>query len=119
MMQANHASPNRKMRSGEDYLRSLKDGRHVYADGELVRDVTTHPAFRGAAQSLADLFDIAAAPERRELMTYPSPRTGAPGWRAWQSPKNLAGLRARRRAAEKWAEGTFGLMGRTPDHVAG
>ena len=28
-------------------------------------------------------------------------------------------LRARRLFSEKWAEATFGLMGRTPDHVAG
>ena len=70
------------MRSGEEYLRSLKDGRRVYADGELVGDVAAHPAFREAAKSLAHLFDVAAAPEHRELMTYPSPATGAPVWRA-------------------------------------
>jgi 4-hydroxyphenylacetate 3-monooxygenase len=107
-----------KMRSGEDYLRSLKDGRRVYVDGELVTDVVAHPAFREAARSLAHLFDIAAAPEHRELMTYPSPATGAPVWRAWQIPKSHAELRAKRLAAEKWAEASFGLMGRTPDHVA-
>jgi len=108
-----------KMRSGEDYLRALKDGRRVYADGERVKDVTTHPAFREAARSIARLFDIAAAPENRELMTYPSPRTGAPVWRAWQIPTSHAELAAKRRAAETWAAATFGLMGRTPDHVAG
>jgi aromatic ring hydroxylase len=73
-----------KMRTGEDYLRALKDGRRVYVDGELVTDVVAHPAFREAARSLARLFDIAAAPEHRELMTYPSARRcGAPG----KSPK--------------------------------
>ena len=117
MTQVNQAFA--KMRSGEDYLRSLKDGRHVYADGELVKDVTTHPAFREAAKSVAHLFDVAAAPENREVMTYPSPRTGAPVWRAWQIPKSHAELAAKRRAAETWAAATFGLMGRTPDHVAG
>src|SRR5580704_6412062 len=117
MTQVNQA--NGSMRSGADYLRSLRDGRHVYADGELVKDVTTHPAFREAAKSVARLFDVAAAPENRDVMTYPSPRTGAPVWRAWQIPKSHADLRAKRLAAEKWAEATFGLMGRTPDHVAG
>jgi hypothetical protein len=29
------------------YLRSLKDGRTVWLDGEQVQDVTTHPAFTG------------------------------------------------------------------------
>jgi 4-hydroxyphenylacetate 3-monooxygenase len=117
--QADQAAHHGKMRTGEDYLRSLRDGRCVYVDGERVADVTTHPAFREAARSIAHLFDIAAAPENRELMTYPSPTTGAPVWRAWQIPKSHADLRAKRLAAEKWAEASFGLMGRTPDHVAG
>ena len=107
------------MRSGAEYLRSLRDGRAIFVDGERVKDVTTHPAFREAARSVARLFDVAAAPEHRELMTYPSPKTGAPVWRAWQIPKSHDDLRAKRRAAEIWAEATFGLMGRTPDHVAG
>jgi 4-hydroxyphenylacetate 3-monooxygenase len=107
------------MRTGSEYLRSLRDGRAIFVDGERVKDVTTHPAFREAARSVARLFDVAAAPENRELMTYPSPKTGAPVWRAWQIPKSHDDLRAKRRAAEVWAETTFGLMGRTPDHVAG
>ena len=107
------------MRTGADYLRSLQDGRQVFLDGELVTDVTRHPAFRAAARSLANLFDIAAAPAARELMTFPSPTTGAPVLRAYQVPKTHADLRARRLFSEKWAEATFGLMGRTLDHVAG
>jgi len=107
------------MRSGSDYLKSLNDGRQVFVDGERVADVTAHAAFREAARSIARLYDIAAAPESRELMTFPSPRTGAPVLRAYQIPKTHADLRARRLFSETWAEATFGLMGRTPDHVAG
>ncbi len=51
-------------------------------------------------------------------MTYPSPDTGAPVWRCFQIPRSHADLRAKRIAAERWAELSFGLMGRTPDHVA-
>src|SRR5205085_1891199 len=47
------------MRTGADYLRSLKDGRQVFLDGERVADVADHAAFRGAARSLARLFDVA------------------------------------------------------------
>jgi 4-hydroxyphenylacetate 3-monooxygenase len=39
--------------------------------------------------------------------------------RAYQIPRTHADLRARRLFSETWAEATFGLMGRTPDHVAG
>src|SRR6266571_6928701 len=107
------------MRTGAEYLRSLKDGRRVFVDGERVKDVAAHPAFRGAARSIANLYDIAAAPELRERMTFPSPKTGQPVQRAWQIPRTHADLRARRLFSETWAEATFGLMGRAPDHVAG
>jgi 4-hydroxyphenylacetate 3-monooxygenase len=107
------------MRSGSDYLKSLNDGRHIVLDGETVADVTSHPALREAAQSLANLYDIARAPERREAMTFSSPRTGDPALRAYQIPHSHADLAARRRFSETWAEATFGLMGRTLDHVAG
>src|SRR5207237_3647177 len=107
------------MRTGAELLRSLDDGRQVFVDGERVGKVTEHPAFREAARGMGRLLDIAAAPELRERMTYPSPKTGAPVWRAWQIPRTHADLKARRLFHETWAEATFGLMGRTPDHVAG
>ena len=44
------------LRTGSEYLRSLRDGRRVFVDGELVKDVTEHPAFRQAARSLAAPF---------------------------------------------------------------
>jgi len=107
------------MRTGSEYLRSLNDGRQVFLDGERVKDVTAHRAFREAARSIARLYDIAAAPELRERMTFPSPRTSEPVLRAFQIPRSHADLAARRAFSETWAEATFGLMGRTPDHVAG
>jgi len=66
------------MRTGSEYLRSLNDGRQVFVDGECVKDVTTHRAFREAVRSIARLYDIAAAPEMRERMTFVSPKTGEP-----------------------------------------
>jgi len=88
----------RPVRSGADYLASIKDdGRHVYYDGELVRDVTSHAAFKGAARSLARLFDVAADPANAETMTFASPKTGAPVWRCYQIPKTAADLASRRR----------------------
>jgi 4-hydroxyphenylacetate 3-monooxygenase len=109
----------RPLRTGAQYLASLNDGRQVFLEGERVGDVSRHPAFREAARSVARLYDIAAAPENRELMTLTSPKTGSPVLRAFQIPRTHADLRARRLFHEKWAEATFGLMGRSPDHVAG
>ena len=42
-------------KTGAEHIKSLKDGRTVYLDGELVGDVTEHPAFRNAVHSAAAL----------------------------------------------------------------
>ena len=108
------------LRTGAAYMDSIRaDGRSVFHDGELIGDVTGHAAFRGAAQSIARLYDIAANAELRDVMTFASPATGLPVARCYQIPKSLDDLRDRRKMMTRWAEATFGLMGRTPDHVAG
>ena len=111
-----------RLRTGADFLSDLRNKpRTVYVDGERVTNVAEHRAFRGGARSIARLFDFAAAPENRETMTFvppDSPAEAGPVWRCWQIPRTHAELRAKRIAAEKWAELSFGLMGRTPDHVA-
>ncbi|WP_160121270.1 4-hydroxyphenylacetate 3-hydroxylase family protein [Rhodovarius lipocyclicus] len=109
----------RPLRTGAEFLASLDDGRVVMVDGQRVANVATHPAFAGAAQSAARLFDIAADPAMRERMTYPCPETGRPILRAYQIPRSHADLRAKRLASETWSEVSYGLIGRTPDHVAG
>jgi 4-hydroxyphenylacetate 3-monooxygenase len=106
-------------RSGADFLASLASTpRSVFVDGERVSDPSKHPAFREAAKQIAGLYDFAFAPENIEAMTYVEPETGWRALRCYQIPKTHADLAAKRIAAEKWAELSFGLMGRTPDHVA-
>src|SRR5215212_3030994 len=104
-------TPSTSLRTGAEYLRSLNDGRAVFVEGERVKDVSRHKAFREAARSVGRLYDIAAAPENRELMTFTSPKTGAPVHRSYQMPASHTDLRQRRLFHEKWAEATFGLMG--------
>ena len=108
------------MRSGNDYLNAIKsDGRQVFIDAACVGDVTTHPAFREAAHSIARLFDVAADPANRELLTFPSPATGEPVNRCYMIPRSREDLTARRKALWRFSEESFGYMGRTPEHVAG
>jgi 4-hydroxyphenylacetate 3-monooxygenase len=106
------------MRHGDDYIESLRDGRAVYLDGEPVEDVTAHPAFRGAIRRIAALYDRARDPARADQLTYVDPETGARHSTMWLVPRTADDLRARRRAHEFWAQGSYGLMGRTPDHVS-
>lgn len=106
-------------RTGAEYIESLRDGRHVYVNGERVGDVTRHPAFENAVRSVGSLYDIAASPEHRDVMTYPSPKTAERVNKAFLLPRAPEDLAARREAQRVWAEATYGLMGRSPDHVAG
>jgi len=113
-------SQTRPLRTGAQFLADIAlNPRSIVVDGEICTDPTTHPAFAAAAASIAKLYDFAAAPENREVMTYASPVDGQPVLRACQIPRSHADLTAKRIASEKWAELTFGLMGRSPDHVAG
>jgi 4-hydroxyphenylacetate 3-monooxygenase len=107
------------VKTGEQHLRSLRDGRAVYIDGERVDDVTTHPAFRNAVAVAAGLYDYQAHPENLERMTF-APECGSDARinRCWQLPRSYEDLVTRRRALVEWAEQTCGFLGRAPDHVA-
>jgi 4-hydroxyphenylacetate 3-monooxygenase len=102
------------MRRGADYLGDLsRDGRTVLVEGVPVDDVTTHPGFAAAARTIASLYDSAA--DRADL-AY---EDGGTSYSAkWLIPRTAADLATRTRVHRHWAEGTFGLMGRTPDFVA-
>ncbi len=105
-------------RCGEEYVRGLRDGRTVLLNGERVPDVTTHPAFAAGIRSIAGLYDLAADPANRELMSYPSPRDGRPVNKSWLVPRSRDDLATRRHAIKFWADASYGLLGRSPDHVA-
>jgi 4-hydroxyphenylacetate 3-monooxygenase len=105
-------------KTGQDHIRSLQDGRSVYIYGANVADVTTHPAFRQAIQTVAALYDFQARSDVIEAMTFASPDTGRRVNRCWQLPESYTQLTERRRALEAWAELHLGFMGRSPDHVA-
>ena len=104
------------MRTGKDYLKSLKDGREVVINGELVKDVTEHPAFSGVCQTVAGLYDFIAG--NRADMTFASPTSGKPVSLCHLIPRSIEDLQRRRRALTLSAERTFGLLGRSPEHVA-
>lgn len=106
------------MRTGRDYIESLRDGRRIYLDGELVTDVAQHPAFAPSVEAVADLYDLSSDPGNAAIMRHQSPELGRAISTFWLIPRSREDLTARRRAHELWQERTFGLMGRTPDHVA-
>ena len=105
-------------KTGAEHLRSLQDGRTVYLDGELVKDVTEHKAFRNAVRSAAVLYDYQARPENIEAMTFRPEGARRRVNRGWQMPKSYEEMVERRKALQAWAALSGGFLGRSPDHLA-
>lgn len=105
--------------TGAEYLQSLRDGREVYIHGERVKDVTTHPAFRNAARSVAKLYDALHAEQTKEVLTTATD-TGNGGYthRFFKAARSREELIGQRDAIAQWARITYGWMGRSPDYKA-
>ncbi len=104
------------IKTGQQHLDAIRDGRLVFLDGRAVEDVTSHPAYRNAAASIGALYDYQAA--NPDLMTFEVPGKPVRANRAWQLPRCYEDLVVRRRALTAWSELHCGFMGRSPDHVA-
>lgn len=101
-------------RTGNDYIKSLRDGRQIFINGKLISDHVEHRAFRNAIRSAAALYDYQAA--NQEEMTFTTP-TGKQANRAWELPDTREKLLKRGLAAQVWAARSYGWLGRSPDHV--
>jgi 4-hydroxyphenylacetate 3-monooxygenase len=105
--------------TGAEFLESLRDGREIYIYGERVKDVTTHPAFRNSAASVALLYDALHAKETKDVLTGPTD-TGSGGYthKFFKVARTAAEVVAQRDAIAAWARVTYGWLGRSPDYKA-
>lgn len=104
------------LRTGADYLKSLDDGRQVYIGKELVKDVTRHVAFRNTARSFARIYDLKRAPENIGVMSYAEDGERYSSW--YLLAKTTDDLAQRAETHRRVARWSYGLMGRSPDHVS-
>ena len=102
--------------SGKDKLERMRDGRVIYIGAERVDDVTTHPALRAGAATVAGLYDLKADPAQRELFTFEE--NGELISLYWLRCRTRDDLRRRMRCMKAIADATHGLIGRSPDQVA-
>src|SRR6476620_8379472 len=107
------------MRTGSDYLQSLKERKSAtFVGGEQVNDVTAHPAFANAVSTVAKLYDVSSNPANAEKLTFKA-EDGKRYNNMWLLPRQRQDIDGRNRLHTAWAEVTWGLLGRSPDHVAG
>ena len=102
---------------GKQKLERMRDGRAVYIGRERVADVTCHPAFRHGAETIASLYDMKADPRRRDELTFEE--DGEVSSLYWLRCRTRDDLARRTVCHKALADATYGLIGRSPDHIAG
>lgn len=103
--------------TGATYLESLDDGREVWFDGERVKNVTEHPAFRNAARSMARLYDALHDPALHDDLTTVD-KFGQRTHRFFAPAYSAEDLQKARKAIDIWQRINYGWMGRSPDYKA-
>lgn len=101
------------LKTGSDHLESLRDGRVVYIGSERVADVTTHPAFRNAARSMAAIYDL-----KRSDPEYSFEEGGERYSSYFLKARSRDDLLKRTKLHRAIADMSHGLLGRSPDHVS-
>lgn len=102
---------------GKQKLERMRDGRAVFIGRERVADVTRHPAFRHGAETIAALYDMKADSRRRDELTFEE--DGEVSNLYWLRCRTREDLTRRTACHKALADATYGLIGRSPDHIAG
>ena len=105
------------VRRGQEYIDGLRDDRELYVNGELVRDVTTYPAFQGVIREMAQLYDRQHQEAYKDILTYPSPTSNEPVSTSFVLAESWADIEKRRFGETARCELTCGMMGRLPDYM--
>ncbi len=104
------------LRTGDEYLAGLDDGREIWIDGRRVSDVRSEPGMRNTALTVAQYYDMQNNPDLEDLLTYETD-DGDRAHLSFIEPRSIEDLRRRGAAFAAWAEVTAGQMGRAPDYM--
>ncbi|MDM5196757.1 4-hydroxyphenylacetate 3-hydroxylase N-terminal domain-containing protein [Fictibacillus enclensis] len=108
-----------KSLTGKEYLESLQDGREIWLNGERVKDVVNHPAFRNSVRSIARLYDALHDPKYKDVLTAETDTgSGTLTHKFFRSSHTSKELLEARDAIAEWSRLTYGQMGRSPDYKA-
>ena len=102
------------IKTGAQYLDSLRDGRDVWMHGRQVADVTKEPGLGRGARTLADFIDRQREPELLDKLTFVENGERHP--MSFLLPRKAEDVRRRGAAFYEWAKWSNGMFGRTPDY---
>src|SRR5438132_12163946 len=96
------------IRTGRQFLEALKDDRQIFTDGEGIRDIARDPRTAGAAQTLAELYDMQHDPALAGRMIFASPQGtpfgGGPVSLSFIEPRTIDDLIRRRGMIKLWMD---------------
>ena len=106
-------------RTGKEFLEKLDSTRREiwYGNEKLTGQVSSHPAFKSIARTIAALYDMQHNSELRETMTYESPTTGDRVGMSFLQPKTVQDVWKRSAMMKVWANFSGGMVGRSADYL--
>lgn len=107
------------IRTGQEYRQSIRDGRQVWINGERVKDVTVHPAFKPIVDIRARIYDMAHDAQYRDVMSYVDPGTNEPNCTGHKLPFTREDWHAKRRAVDAVMNDIGGVVIRVGDETVG
>jgi anthranilate 3-monooxygenase (FAD)/4-hydroxyphenylacetate 3-monooxygenase len=107
-------------RTGAEYIESLSkisSRACIYLNGERVADVTKEPVFQGPIAAIAEQYDMQHDPRYKDILTFPSPKTGQPVSTACLIPTSKEELIKKRQSYKLHTDQNFGFMGRSSNFM--
>jgi 4-hydroxyphenylacetate 3-monooxygenase len=101
------------LRTGSDYLEAAATAVASMSGSSSARP--THPAFRNTARSFSTIHDRKRSPEHLDVMSC---EENGERYTSWFQTQSRDDLRKRSETHRRVAEWSYGLLGRSPDHVA-
>jgi 4-hydroxyphenylacetate 3-monooxygenase len=105
------------IRTGSQYLDSIRDGREVYINGGRVKDVTQHAMMKPLIDIRARIYDMQHADRSRELLAYA--QDGEWNAIANKLPRVPADWADKRRATDTVLDAIGGVVTRVGDETVG
>jgi len=105
------------IRTGSQYLDSIRDGREVYINGERVKDVTRHPMLKPLVDIRARIYDMQHEADTRGVLSYQD----SGEWNAVANmlPRAQADWAAKRCATDAVLDAIGGVVTRVGDETVG
>ena len=102
------------LRTGAEFLESLRDDREVWLRGRRVSDVTRESGLDRGVQTLASFLDRQHDPSFRDLLSFEE--GGERFAMSFLIPRTPEDVKRRGAAFYEWAKWSNGMLGRTPDY---